>query len=200
MTEHTEPASPQQVLDFWFGAPGSPEYGTRRSVWFTKSDAFDDEIRGRFGATIEAALGGACGAWADEQAPVAHHLALIVLLDQFTRNVFRNSARMVAGDPIALKVAQDLVARGADRRLAPIQRWFCYLPYEHAEDLRIQYRSLALFADLAGESGMGDVFEWARKHQVIIARFGRFPHRNELLGRPSSAAEVEFLKGPDSSF
>ncbi|MEZ5654065.1 MAG: DUF924 family protein [Burkholderiaceae bacterium] len=200
MSDSTPLAGPQSVLDFWFGEPGSAEVGQRRPRWFQKSDAFDAEIRTCFGATIEAALDGACDAWTAADAPLSHHVAYIVVLDQFTRNVYRDCARMVAGDARALTAAGALVARGDDRRLPALQRWFCYLPFEHAEDLVIQNRSLALFADLAREPGMEDVFEWARKHQVIVARFGRFPHRNRLLGRTSTPEETVFLAGPDSSF
>lgn len=192
--------TPAQVLDFWFGAPGSPEHGTRREIWFRKSPEFDQRVRETFGATVEHALSGGCDAWAAPEAPPRQRLAAILLLDQFTRNIFRDSARMYDGDERAMAIAESMVARGDDRRLDPIERWFCYLPYEHVEDRRLQRRSLALFADLAAEPKMADVFEWARRHQVIVERFGRFPHRNALLGRQSTAEEIAFLKEPGSSF
>ncbi len=200
MSRETDCATPAQVLDFWFGAPGSPEHGQRRPEWFRKSDAFDEEIRSRFGATLESALAGGLEPWVAEAAPLDHRVAYVIVLDQFTRNVFRNTPRMVAGDARALAAAVALLESRRDRELAPLERWFCYLPFEHAEDLTMQNRALALFASLACEPGMQDVFEWARKHQVIIERFGRFPHRNALLGRESTAEELAFLEGPDSSF
>jgi uncharacterized protein (DUF924 family) len=189
--------APDEVLDFWFGAAGSEQFGRAREFWFTKSAATDDLIRNRFGASVEAALRDELQHWADGEARSA--LALILLLDQFTRNVFRDSARAFAGDGAALAVAKRLVADGRDRQLAPVERWFAYLPYEHSERIEDQRESLRLFGELAKE-GLAEPLVWARRHYEVIARFGRYPHRNELLGRPSTAEEIEFLRQPGSRF
>jgi uncharacterized protein (DUF924 family) len=186
-----------EVLDFWFGAVGSPEHGKSRALWFTKSAATDEEIRARFGATVEAALAGRLDDWAEGSAGDA--LALILLLDQFTRNIHRDTARAFAGDAKALAVAKRLVAEGRDRQLVPLERWFAYLPFEHSEQIADQHESLRLFESLAKE-GLAEPLVWARKHHEVIERFGRYPHRNELLGRPSTAMEIEFLKQPGSRF
>jgi len=190
-------AAPQEVLDFWFGAPGSAPFGKPRDCWFTKSAATDELIRDRFGGAVEEALRGELRHWADGESRGA--LALILLLDQFTRNIFRDSARAFAGDEEALAVARQLVGEGRDRRLAPIERWFAYLPFEHSESIDDQRESLRLFGELARE-GLTEPLAWAQKHHDVIARFGRYPHRNALLGRPSTAEEIEFLGQPGSRF
>jgi len=188
----------QQVLDFWFGRPGDAHHLQTRPAWFRKDPAFDATIRERFGALIEAGLCGELAAWNEEPST---SLALIVLLDQFTRNVFRDSTRMCAGDPLALAAARAMVASGADRSLPGVQRQFVYLPFEHAEDLAAQREALRLFAQLeADEPALAGLLEWARKHHDIVERFGRFPHRNAALGRASTPAEIEFLKQPGSGF
>ena len=186
-----------EILDFWFGAPGSAEHGRARPLWFTKSAANDELIRSRFGAAVEAALRGELDHWAEGDARNA--LALILLLDQFTRNVFRDSARAFAGDPAALAIAKRLVADGRHLRLAPLERWFAYLPFEHSEQLSDQHESLHLFGELAKE-GLAEPLVWAQKHYEVIARFGRYPHRNELLRRTSTAEEIDFLNQPGSRF
>jgi uncharacterized protein (DUF924 family) len=190
-------ATPAQIVAFWFGEPGSPEDGQPRPLWFAKSEATDALIRDRFGAAVEAALSGRHDRWADGHPRDA--LALILLLDQFTRNVHRDSARAFAGDAKALAVAGRLVADGRDRQLAPLQRWFVYLPFEHSERIDDQHESLRLFEALARE-GLAEPLVWARRHFEVIERFGRYPHRNELLGRASTADEIEFLKKPGSRF
>jgi len=181
-----------EVLDFWFGAPGSRERGRPRKAWFRKSEPFDAEIRRRFLITWERAARGEFERW---QATPLASLALVVTLDQFPRNMFRGTARAFASDSLALAVARETIAREFDRLLSPVERSFVYLPFEHAEDLAAQRRSLALFHALDGEQ-----VEYARRHYEIIARYGRFPHRNAILGRPSTAEEIEFLKQPGSSF
>ena len=128
-------------------------------------------------------------------------LARIVLLDQFTRNMFRDSPRAFAGDPLALAAARALVDSGADATLDAFERWFAYLPFEHAEDLDMQDESMRLFGALAAEvPALADTLEWARRHQVVVARFGRFPHRNAILGRVSTPEEEAFLLEPGSRF
>ena len=189
--------APGEVLDFWFGDPGSAQSGRPRELWFTKSAATDTLIRDRFGPAVEAALGGGLDRWADGEARGA--LALILLLDQFTRNVYRDSARAFAGDARALAVAKRLVAEGRDRHLAPLERWFAYLPFEHSEQIDDQRESLRLFEALTKE-GLAEPLVWARRHFEVIERFGRYPHRNELLGRASTAEEIEFLTKPGSRF
>ena len=188
----------QAVLDFWFGRAEDPQHGQPRKQWFEKDDAFDAHIRERFGALIERALTGALAHWA-ATAPSA--LAQIVVLDQFTRNAFRGSARAFAGDTRALAAARALVASGGDRALSGVQRQFVYLPFEHAEDLDAQREALRLFAQLErDEPVVGDLVSWAQRHLDIIARFGRFPHRNAALGRASTVEEIDFLKQPGSGF
>ncbi len=189
--------APAAVVDFWFGAPGSAERGGPRAVWFRKDPAFDDAIRARFGAAVEEALAGGFAAW---DATPEGALARIVLLDQFTRNVFRDTPRAFAGDAAALAAADAAVARGYDRALTPVERGFVYLPFEHAEDAAMQRRSLALFGELARETGDDTLLDWARRHADVIFRFGRYPHRNAILGRASTPEEVAFLAQPGSRF
>ena len=190
-------AEAQHVLDFWFGARGSPQAGQRRPEWFRKSDEFDALIRERFLDTYEHAAAGRLDHWGTAARPL---LALIVVLDQFPRNMFRGSPRSFATDAAALAAADRMVARGWDLELAPIERSFAYLPFEHAEDLAAQQRSMQLFGALAQDPAHADLLEWARKHYVIIERFGRFPHRNAILQRATTPDEVEFLGQPGSSF
>lgn len=189
--------SAAEVLAFWFGAPGDEEYGQARRAWFIKDPAFDATIARRFGPLIEEALGGGLASWCTTP---QGELARILVLDQFTRNVFRGSARMFAGDAQALAAAREMVDDGRDRELIPVQRWFCYLPFEHAEDLAAQERAVQLFETLRDDPQAGGALEWALRHRDVIRRFGRFPHRNEMLGRTSSAAEIEFLAQPGSRF
>lgn len=188
----------QAVLDFWFGPPDDPGHAQPRAAWFRKDAAFDATIRERFGALIEAALAGALADWAQQPLPA---LAQVIVLDQFTRNAFRDTARAFAGDARALAAAQAMVGQGQDRGLSGVQRQFVYLPFEHAEDLAMQRESLRLFAELGQEvPALAGLLEWARKHHDIVARFGRFPHRNAALGRSGTAEEAAFLLTPGSGF
>jgi uncharacterized protein (DUF924 family) len=184
---------PARVLAFWFGPPPLAP----RAEWFRKDDRFDAAIRERFGEAVGIALAGGYGDWS---ATPAGALARILLLDQFTRNIHRGTPLAFAGDERALATAEDAVARGFDRQLDPIERRFCYLPFEHSEDLAVQQRSLALFRALADDTGDRDPLDWAEKHEVIIRRFGRYPHRNAILGRASTPDELAFLAQPGSSF
>lgn len=187
------PAAAHDVLDFWFGAGDQP-----RAEWFRKDPAFDAAVRERFGPLIEQALQGGIDDWARSPQPA---LARIVVLDQFTRNVHRDTPKAFAGDDLALAAARDLVATGQDRGLTPLQRWFAYLPFEHAEDLAAQQESMRLFGQLAeAHPALADALAWARRHQLVIERFGRFPHRNAILGRISTPAEEAFLREPGSHF
>ena len=184
-------------MAFWFGAPGSPERGRARDLWFRKDAAFDGAIRARFGAAVEAAIVGSFGDW---DATAEGALAHVLLLDQFTRNIFRDTPCAFAGDARALAIADAAIERGFDRALDPFGRWFLYLPFEHAEDPDVQGRSLALFGALAQETGDPSPLEWAQKHADVIFRFGRYPHRNAILGRASTPEEKAFLAQPGSRF
>jgi len=186
------------VMDFWFGRHGDRGRDTPRRQWFEKSDAFDEQIRDRFGMLIPRAIAGDLQVWATQPEGA---VAQILVLDQFTRNVYRGSAQAFAGDARALAAARALVDTGVDRTLPGVQRQFVYLPFEHAEDIGAQDDALRLFAQLERDAPeVGQLLVWAQRHHEIIARFGRFPHRNAALGRASTADEIEFLKQPGSSF
>ena len=188
----------QAVLDFWFGAPGTPQHGQARPEWFVKKPAFDEEIRQRFAPLIDEACTGQLRDWMDAPAPA---LARILLLDQFTRNVWRDTPRAFAGDALALEAARRLVSTGEDEALPPLQRAFVYMPFEHAEDPAMQDEAVRLFTQLASrEPGFESMLDYAIRHRDVIERFGRFPHRNAILGRASTAEEIAFLKQPGSSF
>jgi uncharacterized protein (DUF924 family) len=191
-------AQASEVLDFWFGPEGSPVRGTARQEWFTKDAAFDRLIAGRFGATIERALRGELDGWAAE--PHAA-LARIVVLDQFTRNVFRGTPRAFAGDPQARAAAVTLVDAGMDEQLVPGLRAFAYMPLEHAESMAMQDEAVRLYTRMAAaDASFASMLDYAHRHRDVIQRFGRFPHRNAILGRPSTAEEMAFLAQPGSSF
>jgi uncharacterized protein (DUF924 family) len=183
----------RRIHEFWFGAPGSPDRGRKREAWFKADDAFDAKIRASFLGDFEAAARGDLDAMAERPEGA---LALIILLDQFPRNMFRGSARAFAADPKALSIAEATVARGLDQSLLVIERTFVYLPYEHSERLEDQDRSVALYEAL----GDAESLDYAVQHRVIIQRFGRFPHRNAVLGRDSTPEEAAFLQQPGSSF
>ncbi|MGZ3184338.1 MAG: DUF924 family protein [Telluria sp.] len=186
---------PQDILDFWFG----PEPGAIRGEWFRKDEAFDAQIRARFGGIIEQAVNGGLREW-DDQGPRCA-LARIIVLDQFTRNTGRGTPAAFEGDVLALAAARELQASGGDRALTPVERWFSYMPFEHAEDAAMQELSVDLFTRLAEERpDLEGALDYAHRHRGVIARFGRFPHRNAILGRASTEAEIEFLKQPGSSF
>jgi uncharacterized protein (DUF924 family) len=198
MSSSSSLADAEAVLDFWFGAPGSEGHGSTRRAWFAKDEAFDRQIRERFGALIEQALRGEHEDWAGEPRAA---LAQILLLDQFTRNVFRGTARAFAGDARALAAASRMVGSRQDEALPPFMRSFVYLPYEHAEGLAMQDEAVRLFTRLMASAGdLQDLLDYALRHRAVIERFGRFPHRNEILGRQSTAEEIEFLKTPGSGF
>ena len=191
-------ASPwQPILDFWFLPKADPASGGDRPEWFRKDPAFDATIRDRFSAEIDAAI---AGAYADWDCDPHGALARIILLDQFTRNVFRGTSLAFAGDLLAFAAAKAMVDSGRDRLLDRVERSFVYLPFEHAENVDAQERGVALFEALGRESGREGAAEWAIRHRDIIARFGRFPHRNQILGRASTPEETEFLKTPGSGF
>lgn len=194
--------TPEEVLEFWFGPPGSPPLAAS-TKWWTKDAAFDQEIKARFESTITAAAAGELDAW---KATPRGRLALVVVLDQFSRNAFRNEARSFAQDARARDLAIEALDSGEDRQLEPIERSFLYMPLMHSENADLQRKCIAAFArlcdvtpaDLQSYTSMN--LDYAKKHAEIIERFGRFPHRNDLLGRDSTPEEIEFLKQPGSSF
>lgn len=188
-------ASPADVLEFWFGPPAGR--GAKRAEWFRKNADFDAEIRRRFLATYEAAAAGALDHWMQNPEDC---LALIVVLDQFPRNMFRGSARAFAADAKTREVTRHLLARDWDKDMRPVERQFVYLPLEHSENLADQEQCHALMLAIDGFAETAGLHEWAMKHLVIIRRFGRFPHRNAALGRESTTEEIAFLAQPGSSF
>jgi len=188
----------QDVLDFWFLPPDDPGYLKPRHVWFQKNPDFDAEINRRFLSRVEQALGGGLRDWKRE---LNGALARIVLLDQFPRNIWRGTPRAFAGDPQALADALELIDGGRYLQLPPVQREFVYLPLMHSENPGIQERCVALYTTLAQEHPASqNSLDFAIRHRDIIERFGRFPHRNAILGRASTGQELEFLKQPGSGF
>jgi uncharacterized protein (DUF924 family) len=185
-----------EILDFWFAPPDSAEHGKTRELWFRKDAAVDQSIRARFGGAVETALAGGFGDWTAPRGA----LARVLLLDQFTRNIYRETPRAFAGDTLALGISRAAVANGDDRSLIPVERWFLYMPFEHAEDPAAQQASLDLFARLRDETDLSEPVVWAERHAAVIRRFGRYPHRNAVLSRVSTAEEIEFLATAGSSF
>jgi len=185
------------VLAFWFGAPGEAHHGRSRPEWFRKDLAFDEAIRQSFGPVVDEALAGGLGDW---PASDRGALALVLVCDQFPRNLFRDDAHAFALDPRALALARELVAAGRDLRFSPLERWFLYLPFEHAESLDDQREAVRLIGLLREDPQAGGALEWAVKHLVVVERFGRFPHRNAALGRTSTDEERAFLAQPGSRF
>ena len=178
----------QDVLDFWFGI--GADYGKRHKRWFEKDAAFDAEIAERFLPLYEELA--QSSAWLDD---ASRCLARIVVLDQFPRQMFRGKPRAFASDPLALQAARLALERRYDEGRLPVEQLFLYLPFEHSEVLADQQRACELMRPLGDE-----LYDYAVRHKAIIERFGRFPHRNSILGRESTAEEIEFLKTPGSSF
>lgn len=194
------PSEQQAILDFWFGPPGNPDssYAERRRMWFGKDEAVDTLIRQKFEEIYTKASSGDYKSW---QSSSKGCLALAIVLDQFPRNMFRGNQKSFETDPQALKITQKALAQGFDRELLPVQRLFLYLPLEHSENRDHQQQAVTLFQALADEhQEFNDTYVYALKHQAVIERFGRFPHRNEILSRPSTPEELEFLQQPGSSF
>ena len=189
---------PKAIYDFWFGGMGLDEFGQSRKAWFVKDPVFDEEIRRRFLATLESAERGELQHWRDDP---KHSLSFIVLLDQFPRNMFRDTPRAFATDAMALDTARFAMERSYDQGFISVERIFFYLPFEHSESLADQARCVALVQALVDKDpSRADFLDYAKRHQEVISRFGRFPHRNRILGRVSTEAEIEFLKQPGSSF
>jgi uncharacterized protein (DUF924 family) len=177
-----------EVLRFWFGEDA--EYGKAHKRWFEKNPAFDAEVRTRFSNLHEELS--TSRDWLDGPRDC---LARIVVLDQFPRNMFRGTPRAFATDDLALRAARHAIASGYDRDWQRVEKIFAYLPFEHSEALADQERACELMRPLGEEQ-----YDYALRHKAIIERFGRFPHRNAILGRASTAEEIEFLKQPGSGF
>jgi uncharacterized protein (DUF924 family) len=180
MSGNAAKPTPADVVSFWRDA------GPER--WFDKDDKFDQEIRDRFLATHEAASAGKLTEW---ETSAQGTLALLILLDQFPRNMFRGDTRSFASDSLARSIAAGALVRGFDAQVQPDMRGFFYLPFEHSEDLVDQERAVAFYKTIGDADGL----KWAELHADIIRRFGRFPHRNNLLGRVSTPEEKAFLDG-----
>ena len=174
------------ILHFWFEELTDKQH-------FVKETALDEAMRSRFGATLEAAARCELFAW---RTTAEGRLAEILVLDQFSRNIFRDTPRSFAQDALALVLAQEMVAGGHDQQLTPTQRAFAYMPYMHSESLVVHEEAVRLFA----QPGLENNLNFEHRHKAIIDRFGRYPHRNALLGRASSAEELAFLREPGSSF
>ena len=179
-------ASAAEVLSFWFN-----ELDNARR--FAKDPALDAAIGQRFGATLGAAIAGELADWRDT---AAGRLAEIVVLDQFSRNIWRDTPAAFTQDPQALTLAQELVRSRLDQALAPAQRAFAYMPYMHSESAQVHEQAVVLFS----QPGLEGSLDYELRHQAIIARFGRYPHRNAILGRVSTSEEIAFLAEPSSSF
>lgn len=177
---------PQQILDFWF-------HEISPTDWWTKSDTFDQLLKTRFLTVLEGAS--RCELYQWRETPQGR-LAEIIVLDQFSRNIYRDTPLAFAQDAQALTLAQEAVATGADKLLSPIERNFLYMPYMHSESLMIHEVAVALFTD----NGLPENLDFELRHKVIIERFGRYPHRNKILGRTSTPEELEFLTQPGSAF
>ena len=190
-------ATSQEVLDFWFLAPDAPEHGHRRVTWFMPKPEFDAAVERHLAGPYEAARSGDYDAW---RAAPESCLALILLLDQVPRNLFRDSGRAFESDAKALELARHALANKFDSGLLIPQRWFLWLPFEHAEDLACQETCLRLAETLRDDPESADFIAYAKSHYDVIERFGRFPHRNAVLGRETTPEEGEFLKQPDLSF
>lgn len=176
----------QKVLDFWFAK-------THQPFWFEKNTEFDDLIRQNFGKLHEQASRSELWGWRKD---INGRLAEIIVLDQFSRNLYRGEPKAFAQDAMALSLAQEAISQKLDQQLDLEQRKFLYLPFMHSESAYVHEFALKLFQNL----GDDDTLEYQKRHQDIIIRFGRYPHRNEILGRISTHEELEFLKQPNSRF
>lgn len=183
----------QNILDFWFLPKNHPSYGSKRLEWFKKDPDFDVSISQNFGAVFAQAENGDLLHWADSK---EGSLALILLFDQFPRNMFRDAARAFATDGKAREIARHMISRDYFDALPDFQKTFAALPFEHSESPTDQDYSVKLFKSFGDE----EAILYAVRHQEIIKKFGRFPHRNESLNRPSTVEEIVFLKQPGSSF
>jgi len=186
MTHEQATVTPSEVVSFWFAAETKP-------YWFKPTEAFDAALSERFGAAYAQARSGELDGWADA---AEGSLALIILLDQIPRNIFRGKPEAYSSDEKAISVANAAIAKGQDKQLDPQQRQFFYLPFMHSERLEDQETGMALYTEL----GVEETLDYMRRHRDIIARFRRFPHRNETLDRASTEEELAFLEQPGSRF
>jgi uncharacterized protein (DUF924 family) len=195
----------ESILHYWFGgATDDAEIVREKSaLWWKQDSKVDAEIRRRFEMMLNAEIKNEFASWSSSP---RGQLARVLLCDQFPRNMYRDSPRAFDYDERARKLAREALDAGQDKKLRPVERVFLYLPFEHSETVDDQTLSLRLYTELVEDVPETDrptyqkFLEYARKHKEIIDRFGRFPHRNAILGRQSTAAEAEFLKGPGSSF
>jgi len=195
----------EDILEFWFGPLADDEtYPEQKALmWFNGGSQVDQTIQDEFGQDLERAIQGALGDWSTIP---RGRLAAIILIDQFSRNIYRGSPKAFTQDPQALALTLEGLTQGVDKRLRPVEAWFFYLPLMHAEDRALQRQSVACYSHLAEnvapaiEFPMKNALDYAKRHQEIIERFGRFPHRNDVLQRVSTDAERDFLTQPGSSF
>jgi uncharacterized protein (DUF924 family) len=187
----------EDVLNFWFGSTDSAQSRRAREEWFKMNPAFDEQIRARFGSLHAQAAAHRLDDW---ETSIRGRLALILLLDQFSRNLYRDSPRAFACDAQALALAQAAIDARLDRDLLPLQRMFLYMPFQHSEHIEQQRRSLELFETLRAHPEAAQCYEYAVQHFEIITKFGRFPHRNSILGRASTPAELQYLQQPGAGF
>lgn len=195
--------SKQDILKFWFQETDSEKLGTTMKRWFDPDKKFDNEIKSKFSDTVEDALNGKLEDWTST---IDGSLALILIYDQFTRNIHRNSGTAYTGDRRALAISKNIISLGYDKDLPLLQRLFLYMPFMHTEDKSAQKQSVELYTELANDAPsevkkyFKDSLDFAKKHKEIIDTFGRFPHRNKDLGRESTKEENEFLKKKGRGF
>ena len=198
--------SPEDILDFWIGdaATSADAASAKNALWFRKSDETDALLRARFGATVEALSDGLVDEWSD-QGPRAR-LAAIIALDQFSRNIYRGAPKSFANDPTALALSLKAIEQGEHVDIPIVEQVFLYLPLEHAEDAERQTQCVSLMAGMLERAPTAfkpmceDWLDYSRRHKAVIDQFGRFPHRNKILGRVSTPEEVEYLAQPGAGF
>jgi uncharacterized protein (DUF924 family) len=192
--------TPEAILSYWFeDVTAHPEkLGAQMKRWYSGGKPLDADISQRFGGTVDALASGLALAWAS-QGP-RQRLAAIIALDQFSRSIYRNSAKAFASDPLALHIAKDAIAKGDAKSLHPIERIFLFMPFEHAEDIGAQHEAIRLFDTLQADAtdhtraAFKSALDYAHRHADVIAKFGRFPHRNDALGRASTPEELDWVK------
>jgi len=181
-----------EVFTFWFGAKDSPDYGRNRSIWWQSSPEFDQDIIENFKPIYDEALE---GMYDELQYTPEGILCLVILFDQFSRNMFRGSSRMYATDHKALELSKQAIAKGFDQQLNKVQQMFLYMPFQHSESLEDQEKSLVFYKTVTAET-----YEFAKAHYETVKKFGRFPHRNGILGRETTQEEADFLKSNPRGF
>ncbi len=196
-----------KILDFWFGNLKENELPSKeyRKRWWIKDHENDKRIKDHFGYDLDLAIRGELDDW---KTTPDGTLALILLFDQFTRNIYRNTEEAFSQDKNTIEICINGIKKGFDEALHPVQRTFYYMPLMHSEDMSMQEKSIECFSNLAKEFAtpesiakmVSGSFEYAMKHYEIVKRFGRYPHRNAILGRESTPEEIEFLSEPGSSF